>query len=112
MKRLIFTLLLSLNQNVHYLILNRFVESGVGAGIDSYYEYLFKAYILLGEPVYLHRFQKHYEAVNRYVSGPESAVYPFLFLNVNMHKPAVRTRTFMDALVAFWPGLQVSFYLY
>lgn len=27
------------------------LESGVGAGIDSYYEYLFKAFILLGEKV-------------------------------------------------------------
>lgn len=32
------------------------VDSGVGAGIDSYYEYLMKAYILLGDNVYLERF--------------------------------------------------------
>ncbi|CAH8490220.1 unnamed protein product [Schistosoma turkestanicum] len=82
-------------------------ESGVGAGIDSYYEYLLKAYILLGEPVYLHRFQTHYEAVNRYVGGPQSAEFPFLFLDVHMHRPAQRARTFMDALLAFWPGIQV-----
>ncbi|CAH8528221.1 unnamed protein product [Heterobilharzia americana] len=82
-------------------------ESGVGAGIDSYYEYLLKAYILLGEPVYLHRFQTHYEAVNRYVGGPHSAEFPFLFLDVHMHRPAQRARTFMDALLAFWPGIQV-----
>lgn len=31
-------------------------ESGVGAGIDSYYEYLMKAYILLGDNVFLERF--------------------------------------------------------
>lgn len=31
-------------------------DSGVGAGIDSYYEYLMKAYILLGDKVYLNRF--------------------------------------------------------
>ncbi|TNN07273.1 ER degradation-enhancing alpha-mannosidase-like protein [Schistosoma japonicum] len=82
-------------------------ESGVGAGIDSYYEYLLKAYILLGEPVYLHRFQTHYEAINRYVGGPQSAEFPFLFLDVHMHRPAQRARTFMDALLAFWPGIQV-----
>ena len=35
-----------------------FVESGVGAGIDSYYEYLLKAYILLGDETYLDRFNK------------------------------------------------------
>lgn len=33
-----------------------FAESGVGAGIDSYYEYLMKAYILLGDNVFLDRF--------------------------------------------------------
>lgn len=31
-------------------------DSGVGAGIDSYYEYLMKAYILLGDKVFLDRF--------------------------------------------------------
>ena len=33
-----------------------FPDSGVGAGIDSYYEYLMKAYILLGDNVFLERF--------------------------------------------------------
>ena len=33
-------------------------ESGVGAGIDSYYEYVLKAYILLGDDTYLERFNK------------------------------------------------------
>ncbi|TGZ61898.1 hypothetical protein CRM22_007738 [Opisthorchis felineus] len=82
-------------------------DSGIGAGIDSYYEYLLKAYVLLGEPVYLHRFHTHYQAIKRYVSGPESARFPFLFLDVNMHSPSQRSRSFMDALFAFWPGIQV-----
>ena len=34
------------------------LDSGIGAGIDSYYEYTLKAYILLGEEDYLHRFNK------------------------------------------------------
>lgn len=33
-----------------------FLDSGVGAGIDSYYEYLLKAYILLGDDQFLQRF--------------------------------------------------------
>jgi mannosidase alpha-like ER degradation enhancer 3 len=33
-------------------------DSGVGAGIDSYYEYCLKAYILLGEEDYLQRFNQ------------------------------------------------------
>lgn len=31
-------------------------DSGVGAGIDSYYEYCLKAYILLSDEKYLKRF--------------------------------------------------------
>lgn len=76
-------------------------DAGIGAGIDSYYEYCLKAYILLGEDDYLYRFNKHYEAIMRYVNkGP-------LFVDVHMHKPTVASRSFMDALLAFWPGLQV-----
>lgn len=76
-------------------------ESGVGAGIDSYYEYVLKAYILLGDDTYLDRFNKHYDAIMKYVSqGP-------LFVDVHMHRPHTTSRHFMDALLAFWPGLQV-----
>lgn len=76
-------------------------ESGVGAGSDSYYEYLLKAYILLGDPEYLHRFNRHYSSVMRYISRG-----PFL-IDVHMHRPNRVAKGFMDALSAFWPGLQV-----
>ncbi|GAB1597645.1 ER degradation-enhancing alpha-mannosidase-like protein 3 [Argonauta hians] len=76
-------------------------ESGVGAGIDSYYEYVLKGYILLGDNTYLKRFNKHYDAVMKYISqGP-------LLVDVHMHKPQSTSRNFMDSLLAFWPGLQV-----
>ncbi|GMR31177.1 hypothetical protein PMAYCL1PPCAC_01372 [Pristionchus mayeri] len=76
-------------------------DSGIGAGIDSYYEYCLKAYILLGDHAYLERFNRHYDAVMRYVNkGP-------LFFDVQMHRPTIATRSFMDSLLAFWPGLQV-----
>ncbi|XP_060068085.1 ER degradation-enhancing alpha-mannosidase-like protein 3 [Ylistrum balloti] len=76
-------------------------ESGVGAGIDSYYEYVLKAYILLGDDTYLQRFNKHYDAIMKYISqGP-------MFVDVHMHKPQSISRHFMDSLLAFWPGLQV-----
>ncbi|XP_071445733.1 ER degradation-enhancing alpha-mannosidase-like protein 3 [Hetaerina americana] len=76
-------------------------DSGVGAGIDSYYEYCLKAYILLGDERYLGRFNRHYSAVMKYISqGP-------MLLDVHMHRPHTNSRNFMDALLAFWPGLQV-----
>lgn len=76
-------------------------ESGVGAGSDSYYEYLMKAYILLGDITYLDRFNRHYSSVMRYISRG-----PFL-IDVHMHRPNRVAKGFMDALSAFWPGLQV-----
>lgn len=45
-------------------------DSGVGAGIDSYYEYLLKSYVLLGDGRYLDRFTRHYTAVMKYISHP------------------------------------------
>nr|CAD7438420.1 unnamed protein product [Timema bartmani] len=78
-------------------------DSGVGAGIDSYYEYCLKAYILLGDERYLGRFNK--VCVSRRKNkiirdGP-------MLIDVHMHRPHTNSRNFMDALLAFWPGLQV-----
>ena len=43
---------------------------------------------------------KHYEAIMKYVSnGP-------LLVDVNMNSPGKISKNFMDALLAFWPGLQ------
>ena len=42
-------------------------DSGIGAGIDSYYEYVAKAYVLLGEDKYLDRWTIHYEAIMKYL---------------------------------------------
>uniref|UniRef100_A0A8B9XL48 alpha-1,2-Mannosidase n=1 Tax=Bos mutus grunniens TaxID=30521 RepID=A0A8B9XL48_BOSMU len=75
-------------------------DSGVGAGIDSYYEYLLKAYVLLGDDSFLERFNTHYDAIMRYISQPP------LLLDVHIHKPMLNARTWMDALLAFFPGLQ------
>ena len=75
--------------------------SGLGAGIDSYYEYIFKAYVLLGDTSFLDRFNKHYKAIKKYIhDGP-------LLLNVNMQKPDIISRSHVDALSAFWPAIQV-----
>lgn len=42
------------NKGLHLCVF--LVDSGVGAGIDSYYEYLLKAYVLLGDDSFLERF--------------------------------------------------------
>lgn len=32
-----------------------------------------------------------------------------LFVDVHMHRPTIASRPFMDSLLAFWPGLQVTY---
>lgn len=57
--------------------------------------------LYVGDEKYLGRFNKHYQAVMKYVSqGP-------MLLDVHMHRPNTNSKNFMDALLAFWPGLQV-----
>lgn len=77
-------------------------------GIDSYYEYLLKAYILLGDESYLRRFNRHYEGIMKYISqGP-------LLVDVHMHKPRLNAKVrfifllfcFNDVVLMF-----VSFYV-
>lgn len=45
--------------------------------------------------------QQHYSAIMKYISQPP------LLLNVHMHNPTVSVRSWMDSLLAFFPGLQV-----
>merc|ERR1719418_365133 len=76
-------------------------DSGVGAGIDSYYEYVAKAYVLLGEEQYLSRWQTHYASIMKYLGQRP------VMQDVHMHRPHTTSKHFIDALGAFWPGLQV-----
>lgn len=46
---------------------------------------------------------QHYDAIMRYISQPP------LLLDVHIHKPMLNARTWMDSLLAFFPGLQVRF---
>ncbi|KAF8378329.1 hypothetical protein HHK36_029668 [Tetracentron sinense] len=75
-------------------------SSGIGAGVDSFYEYLMKAYILFGREEFWDMFQSAYLAVQKYFRhGPW------------YHEADMRTgkATYwqLTSLQAFWPGLQV-----
>jgi len=76
-------------------------DSGVGAGIDSYYEYVAKAYVLLGDEQYLSRWNTHYSSIMKYLGQRP------VMQDVHMHRPHTTSKHFIDALGAFWPGLQV-----
>ncbi|KAF8627175.1 hypothetical protein AX15_004493 [Amanita polypyramis BW_CC] len=76
--------------------------TGIGAGIDSFYEYALKWYILSGDMEFLDVWDDAYTAVMRYSRGWDG----FWYRNVNMHNGDVTYNT-IDSLSAFWPGLQV-----
>ncbi|CAN1753477.1 Alpha-mannosidase I MNS5 [Linum perenne] len=76
-------------------------SSGIGAGVDSFYEYLVKAHILFGKDDYWRMFQSAYQAVQKYFRhGPW------------YHEADMRTGTAtywqLTSLQAFWPGLQAN----
>ncbi|KAH7433252.1 hypothetical protein KP509_07G061600 [Ceratopteris richardii] len=75
-------------------------SSGIGAGVDSFYEYLLKAHILFGGQEYWDMFRQAYVAVQQYFRhGPW------------YHEADMRTgrATYwqLTSLQAFWPSVQV-----
>eukprot|EP00850_Spirogloea_muscicola_P013748 SM000095S24962 [mRNA] locus=s95:144540:149855:- [translate_table: standard] len=85
-------------------------DAGIGTSIDSFYEYLIKAHMLLGDDEYLHIFKQAYGAVMEHLyHDPWSALIPTYtrYLEVNMNNGMVVWPLF-NSLQAFWPGLQVT----
>ncbi|PLW45188.1 hypothetical protein PCANC_11314 [Puccinia coronata f. sp. avenae] len=76
--------------------------SSIGAGIDSFYEYILKSHVLLADDSFLDIWDQAYKAVMTYMRSPDG----FWYRGVNMQTGAVATTT-IDSLAAFWPGLQV-----
>ncbi|CAI9112509.1 OLC1v1012969C4 [Oldenlandia corymbosa var. corymbosa] len=75
-------------------------SAGIGAGVDSFYEYLIKAYILFGRDEFWRMFQSAYIAVQKYFRyGPW-----YHEADMRTGKP---TYWQLTSLQAFWPGLQV-----
>ncbi|KAJ3894586.1 alpha mannosidase-like protein [Lentinula edodes] len=76
--------------------------TGIGAGIDSFYEYALKWYILSGETEFLDVWDDAYASIMRYSRSMDG----FWYRLVNMRSGDVAYNT-VDSLSAFWPGLQV-----
>lgn len=86
-------------------------QSGLGAGMDSFYEYLLKSYILFGEREDLEMFNAAYQSIQNYLRRGrefcnEGHGDPPLYVNVNMLDGHMMN-TWIDSLQAFFPGLQV-----
>ncbi|CAM6113553.1 unnamed protein product [Calypogeia fissa] len=75
-------------------------DAGIGTSIDSFYEYLLKAYLLFGDEEDLYIFKEAYKAVMVYLYND-----PW-YLEVNMNTAVIVWPVF-NSLQAFWPGLQV-----
>ncbi|KAF3329130.1 putative alpha-mannosidase I MNS5 [Carex littledalei] len=74
-------------------------SSGIGAGVDSFYEYLMKAYILFGSDEFWDMFHLAYLAVQKYFRhGP-------WYHEADM-RSGKATYWQLTSLQAFWPGLQ------
>ncbi|KAF4619947.1 hypothetical protein D9613_005188 [Agrocybe pediades] len=76
--------------------------TGIGAGIDSFYEYALKWYIMSGDIEFLDVWDDAYAAIMRFSRAKDG----YWYRTVNMHTGDVAYLT-VDSLSAFWPGLQV-----
>ena len=77
--------------------------SGIGAGIDSFFEYLLKSYTLFGEAEYYEVFLQAYTAIMKYIRDSGGYVYQ----NINMYNGGIMS-SWVDSLAAYFPGLQVK----
>ncbi|MCL4129883.1 UNVERIFIED_CONTAM: hypothetical protein GTU68_026509 [Idotea baltica] len=85
--------------------------SGVGAGLDSFFEYMLKAYILFGQIEDYAMFNESYNLIKRYMRkgrvhcNSGSGNHP-LYVNVHMENGGTHT-TWIDSLQAAFAGVQV-----
>ncbi|XP_055928947.1 ER degradation-enhancing alpha-mannosidase-like protein 2 [Argiope bruennichi] len=74
------------------------LDSGIGGGVDSYFEYLVKGAILFQEPKFLKMFKEYEKLISKYMKRDD------WYFWVSMNSGQVTMPTF-QSLEAFWPGL-------
>uniref|UniRef100_A0A5F8HHG1 alpha-1,2-Mannosidase n=1 Tax=Monodelphis domestica TaxID=13616 RepID=A0A5F8HHG1_MONDO len=74
-------------------------DAGIGAGVDSYFEYLVKGAILLQDKELMSMFLEYNKAIRNYTRFDD------WYLWVQMYKGTVSMPVF-QSLEAYWPGLQ------
>ncbi|KAK2181936.1 hypothetical protein NP493_376g04020 [Ridgeia piscesae] len=75
------------------------LDSGVGAGVDSYFEYLVKGSFLFPYPKLMEMFKGYLPAIEKYMKMDD------WYMWVHMAKGSVTMPVF-QSLDAYWPGLQ------
>ncbi|GLV35463.1 ER degradation enhancer mannosidase alpha-like 1 [Carabus blaptoides fortunei] len=73
-------------------------DAGIGAGVDSYYEYLVKGSILLQRPELMQMFNEGRKAIDKYLKKDDWHLW------VSMSKGQVTLPVF-QSLEAYWPGV-------
>jgi hypothetical protein len=76
-------------------------DSSVSGGIDSYYEYLLKSWLLFGDKDCQRMWKASVAALNQYVADDAPTGFWYGHVDMNTGK---RTYTFFGALDAFFPG--------
>ena len=79
-------------------------QSHIGGGIDSYYEYLLKCWLLFGDEDCRGMWSSSIEAVNRYVADPTPSGLWYGAVDMDTGR---RTGTEFGALEAFFPAVLV-----
>ena len=83
--------------------------AGIGAGMDSFMEYLLKSYIMFGRDLDFSRFHQLMSSMKKYARQGRSKCFsgeghvPF-YVNVN-HENGNVENNWIDSLGAFFPGL-------
>ncbi len=77
-------------------------DSHVGGGIDSYYEYLLKSWLLFEDQDFKNMWENSIRAVNSHVADESTGDLWYGHVNMNSGR---RTSTVFGALYAFFPGL-------
>lgn len=88
---------------------NKWLDSitGIGASVDSFYEYSAKSYILFDDPYMWSVFKSSYKALLTHLvigGGPNEG--SMIFSNIGVYDGNIMTN-WIDLLGAFWPGVQV-----
>eukprot|EP00929_Paragymnodinium_shiwhaense_P016595 TRINITY_DN12507_c0_g1_i2.p1 TRINITY_DN12507_c0_g1~~TRINITY_DN12507_c0_g1_i2.p1 ORF type:complete len:673 (+),score=124.59 TRINITY_DN12507_c0_g1_i2:37-2055(+) len=76
-------------------------HAGIGFGTDSFYEYLLKGYVLLGDRWYWGMFRQAYEGIQRFMRAGS------WYADVNAGN-GQKVQEVFTSLQAFFPGLQVE----
>ncbi|KAM9966010.1 hypothetical protein ACTFIR_006198 [Dictyostelium discoideum] len=74
-------------------------EAGIGTGVDSFYEYLYKSAIYFDDDEYLSLFEKNYKLINKYIKKD-----PW-YVDVSIDRASIVWPIY-NSLQSFWPGIQ------